>query len=454
MKVMHYDAIVVGSGITGGLAAKELTAKGLKVALIERGKNIPHRTGYKQEFTPPWELPFRGEGDKAAWNSDYAIQQGSGQMNEWNQEYWVKDSEHPYTSTSEPFTWYRGYHLGGRSLMWGRQCYRWSPEDFNANAKDGKATAWPIQYDDVAPWYSYVEKFIGISGSRDGLPVLPDGEFQPAIPLNPVETHLKSEFAKSFPGRHVIIGRTANLTEAQPELGRAPCQNRNICSRGCSFGAYYSTQSAALPTAQATGNLTLLTDSIVEQLNYDDDAKKLTGVTVIDRITKEKSVVNAKIVFVCAGAFNSVALMLRSKSKTFPNGIANSSGVLGKYIMDHAVALAAVGEIPGFEDIYYEGNRPTGILIPRFINVDQQETDVARGFVYQGGAYRPSWTRALNSPGLGVSFKEAMRQPGNWRFAMTCFAECLPNAENRITLDETQRDVDGLPALKIQFKFW
>jgi choline dehydrogenase-like flavoprotein len=448
-----FDVIVVGSGITGGWAAKELTERGLKVLLVERGRNIEHRTGYKTEMLAPWELPFHGRGNADLWDQRYPVQQSNGHMDEWTEAYWVDDVDNPYQSGEQEFRWYRGYHLGGRSLMWGRQSYRWSDIDFSANGTDGHGSDWPIRYRDLAPWYDRVEEFIGVSGAREGLEQLPDGHFQPPMQLNAVEAHMRETIGRQFPGRVVTIGRVANLTEAKPELGRAQCQRRAICSRGCSYGAYFSTQSATLPAAQATGNLTLLTDSMVERLDYDPASKRLRGVSVLDTRTRQRSRVSARAVFLCAGSFNSVALLLRSASDAFPNGLANSSGVLGRYIMDHANTLGAVGVIPGFEDHYYYGNRPTGIVIPRFVNLDNKNEKIVRGYSFQGGAYRAGWTRGKQQAGLGTTFKESLRGPGDWKFVLTTFAECLPRYGNRITLDDAHTDAYGAPQLRIDMRF-
>jgi choline dehydrogenase-like flavoprotein len=449
-----FDAIVIGSGITGGWAAKALTQGGLKVLLVERGRNIEHRSGYKNEMRAPWELPFHGRGNASLWNQRYPIQQHSGHMDEWTQDYWVDDIDNPYVSVRSPgFRWYRGYHLGGRSLMWGRQCYRWSDVDFSANARDGHGADWPIRYADIGPWYDHVEEFIGVSGASEGLPQLPDGHFQPAMALNVVEAHVREAIKKHFPDRRLTIGRTANLTEAKPDQGRVQCQNRSICSRGCSFGAYFSTQSSTLPAAQATGNLTLLTDSLVETINYDASRRRVDGINVLNTRTRSRTRYSARLVFVCAGAFNSVGLLLRSTSEAFPNGLANSSGVLGRYIMDHANALGAVASMPGFESHYYYGNRPTGVVIPRFKNLDSRTAPFARGYSFQGGAYRAGWTRGQRQAGLGKDFKYSLRGPGDWKFVLTTFGECLPRKENRLSLDPVKTDADGVPQLRIEFSF-
>lgn len=449
-----FDAIVVGSGITGGWAAKELTERGLKVLMIERGRNVEHRKDYTTEMLPPWKLPFHGRGNADLWRQRYSVQRLSGHLDEWNEHFWVDDADNPYRSPSAPaFRWYRGYQLGGRSLIWGRQSYRWSDYDFSANSRDGHGTDWPIRYADLAPWYDRVEEFIGVSGSAEGLPQLPDGRFQPAMPLNVVEAHVREAIAASFPERRLTIGRAANLTEAKPEQGRAACQYRSICSRGCTFGAYFSTQSATLPAALATGNLTVLTDSLVEGVNVDATTGRATGVRVLDTRSRQRSEHTAKLVFLCAGSFNSVAVLLRSASEALPNGLANSSGVLGHYIMDHANTLGVAALMPGFEKHTYYGNRPTGIVIPRFRNLDSASEPFVRGYSFQGGAYRAGWTRGLRTPGLGTAFKEGLRGPGAWKFVLTTFAECLPRKDNHLSLDHSRTDANGAPQLRIEFSF-
>ena len=454
MSKQTYDAIVVGSGITGGWAAKTLCEQGLRVLLLERGRNVSHRQDYKNEMKAPWELPFRGKGDKRYLDSYKSVQQHNGHLDEWTQDYWVNDSEHPYqTAGDTAFNWYRGYHLGGRSIMWGRQCYRWSDTDFAANGKDGHGTDWPIRYADVAPWYDEVEAFIGVSGASENLAQLPDGQFQPPMALTPVEQYMREQIAAHYPERCLTIGRTANLTEAKLSEGRVACQRRNICGRGCSFGAYFSTQSSTLPAAMATGRLTLKTDAVVDTVEYDATHKKVTGVNVINRETKQREQYRARMVFLCAGAFNTVALLQRSVSESFPNGLANHSGTLGKYIMDHASTLGVASIMPGFEKHYYYGNRPTGIVIPRFVNLAEQSESYLRGFSYQGGAYRPSWSRGTKQAGLGEAFKQDLRGPGDWKFVLTTFAECLPAERNAITQDWHNKDADGLPQLRIDFAF-
>ena len=447
----QFDAIVVGSGITGGWAAKELTERGLKVLMIERGRNIEHGA-YETEVLAPWEMPFRGQGDPDLWARDFAVQKGNRAFNEWTQDHFVNDRENPYsTAPGTEFTWWRSYQLGGRSLTWGRQCYRWSDTDFGANKADGHGTDWPIRYADLAPWYDHVEDFIGVSGSSEGLDQLPDGRFLPPMALNAVETHAKKAVAARWPDRHIIAGRVANLTAEKP--GRSPCQYRNICARGCSYGAYFSTQSSTLPAAEATGRLTVVTDAIVERVDVDPKTGRATGVSVVDTSSGTRRSYTSRLVFLNAGAFNSVHLLLRSGSDRFPNGLANSSGMLGRFIMDHANTLAAVATVPSFEERGYYGNRPNGIIIPRFRNLANKPEghDFLRGYSFQGGAFRAGWTRGKREPGIGAELKHSLRSPGEWRLIFVAYAESLPRAENRLTLDPAKRDRWGMPLLQIAF---
>ena len=445
-----FDAIVIGSGITGGWAAKELTEAGLKVLMIERGRAIEHQSGYTTEALAPWELPFRGLGDPAELERNQPIQRKLWQLNEWNQQYFVNDRENPYKVDGAPFTWIRSHQLGGRSLVWGRQSFRWSDYDFGANKADGNGSDWPIRYADVDRWYSHVESFIGVSGTREGLAQLPDGEFQPPIPLNSAETRVKAAIEKAFPGRKVIPGRPANLTR---KIGdRGPCQYRGVCSRGCSYGAYFSTQSSTLPAARATGNLTLLTDTAVESILLDPVTGKASGVRTIDTKSRIGKTFTAKIIFVNAGAFNSVALLLRSSSERFAHGLANSSGVLGRYIMDHATAQSARAIIPDVADRTYYGNRPNNAIIPRFRNIGGDKASFLRGYAYQGGAVRRGWRRGGEIAGTGEDLKTALHEPGDWVLSLTAFVETLPYADNRVTLD-TATDSLGLPQLKVAYAY-
>jgi choline dehydrogenase-like flavoprotein len=451
----EYDAIVVGSGITGGWAAKELTEAGLKVLMVERGRKIEHQADYANETKAPWEMPFRGLGDAELYKRDFPVQMLNRHFTEFTQDHFVNDRENPYsTADGTDFTWFRSYQLGGRSLTWGRQSYRWSDYDFGANARDGHGTDWPIRYADLAPWYDKVEEFIGVSGAAEGLKQLPDGRFQPPMALNVVEKHVREVISRHWPDRRLTIGRTANLTKAKEEEGRAPCQYRSICARGCSYGAYFSTQSSTLPAAMKTGRLTVITDSVVEGLDYDPATKRVTGVRYIDTRTKKRGKATARLVFLNAGAFNSVHLLLSSTSDSMPNGLGNSSGVLGTHIMDHANTLSAAALMPGFEAHTTFGNRPTGIIVPRYRNMDAIDgVGHTRGFSFQGGALQSTWTRAKREPGIGTDYKNRMRAPGMWRMVLVGFADCLPRPTNRLTLDRSRTDADGLPLLKVEFAF-
>lgn len=447
-----FDAIVVGSGITGGWAAKELTEAGLKVLMIERGRMIRHGIDYETEFKAPWDMPYRGRGDQALYAREYYVQRHNGHFDEFTQNHFVNDKENPFAHPDEkPFRWFRSYQLGGRSLTWGRHSYRWSDYDFGANKKDGRGVDWPIRYADLAPWYDRVESFIGVSGQEENLPQLPDGVFQPPMPMNVVEQHLRDSIRARWPDRRLTVGRMANLTEAKE--GRGKCQMRNICARGCSFGAYFSTQSSTLPAAEKTGNLTVIADSLVEELAYDPETKRITGVRVVDAKTKQRKTYSSRVVFLNAGAFNSVHIMLRSRSETFPNGIANSSGVLGTQIMDHANTLAGAGLIPGFENYTTTGDRPNSIIIARFRNLDAHEgIDFTRGYSYQGGALQSTWSRGQSMAGIGAGFREEIESIGPWRVALVAFAESLPRDSNRLSLHPTRTDQFGGPMLNIEFE--
>ncbi len=447
-----FDAIVIGSGITGGWAAKELTERGLKVMMIERGPMIEHGAGYTTETTAPWDLPYRGFGDPRLFARDYAVQSKGMGFDEWTYRHFVSDAQHPYqTTTADPFQWRRGYQLGGKSLLWGRQCYRMSDLDFAANAADGHGVDWPIRYADLAPWYDHVEEFIGVSGSRDGLPQLPDGVYQPPMALNPVEQAIKAGVETRWPDRRVTIGRTSNLTEPKP--GRAKCQYRNICARGCSFGAYFSTQSSTLPAAQATGRLTLKTDAVVERILHDPMTGRATGVEILDTNTHTRSRVTARTIFTCAGTINSVGVLLRSTSETFPHGLGNTHDVLGRYLMDHALTASVIAEIPGFERHTYFGNRPAPFIIPRYYNLANREAEVLRGYSFQAITYRRGWPQGINREGVGKTYKEGLHAPGPWILFLGAFAETLPDAANRITLANDAVDADGLPQMRIAFRY-
>jgi choline dehydrogenase-like flavoprotein len=444
-----YDAIVVGSGISGGWAAKELTEKGLKTLVLERGRPVEHIKDYITEHKGPWELPMRGYIPTAVAEQDYAIQRRTGQFDSSAFHWFINDRENPYVE-EEPFTWIRGNHVGGRSLMWGRHCYRWSDLDFEANTRDGLGVDWPIRYRDIEPWYDYVERFVGVSGESLGLAHLPDSRFQPGMALNVVEKHLRDRIRARFPERYLTIGRVAILTEGLP--GRAACHYCGPCIRGCSTGSYFSSQASTLPAAAATGNLTLRPFSVVHSVIFDPETGRAAGVRVIDAETKEAIEFRARLVFLCASTLASTQILLNSKDTRFPDGLANSSGVLGQNLMDHHFQVGAAGTAPGFEDRYHYGNRPTGFYIPRFRNLDAatRRTDYIRGFGYQGAAGRTGWGRGSQMPGFGAELKQALRDPGPWRASMTAFGECLPNPDNRVTLDPTTTDIYGIPALRIR----
>ena len=439
-----YDAIVIGSGISGGWAAKELTEKGLKTIMLERGKNIEHVKDYVNATKGSWEFPHRG-GRTQQMIKDYPVLKRDYPLNEVNLDYWTNEKESPYTEVKR-FDWFRGYHVGGRSLMWGRQSYRWSDLDFEANAKDGIAIDWPIRYKDIESWYTYVEKFAGISGSRDGLPQLPDGHFMPAMEMNCVEKDVASRLKQHYQNkRSMIIGRTANITEALP--GRTNCQYRNKCWLGCPFGAYFSTQSSTLPAAMNTGKLTVRPWSIVTKILYDKDTKKAKGVEIIDAETNKTYQYFAKIIFLNASTFNSAWILMNSATDIWPEGLGSSSGELGHNIMDHHLGVGASGTVEGYDDKYYFGRRANGIYIPRYRNLFGDKRDYLRGFGYQGGASRQGWSRDIAEMNIGGEFKDALSEPGNWSMGMGGFGEILPYHENKITLDKTKKDKWGLNVL-------
>ena len=441
----NYDAIVIGSGISGGWAAKELTEKGLKTLLLERGRNVEHVKDYKNATKAPWEFPHRG-GRTQEMIKNYPVLKRDYPLSEKNLDFWVNEQESPYVEVKR-FDWYRGYQVGGRSLLWGRQSYRWSNMDFEANAKDGIAVDWPVRYDEIAPWYSHVEKFAGISGSKENIPYLPDSEFLPPMDLNCVEKDVAARIKKEYGDqRHLIIGRVAHVTG--PLKGRSNCQYRNKCSLGCPFGGYFSTQSSTLPAAQATGNLTLRPHSIVTQILYDKDTQKATGVEILDAETNKTYVYNAKVIFLCASTLNSAWVLMNSATDVWEGGLGSSSGELGHNLMDHHFRVGASGIAEGYTDKYYYGRRPNGFYIPRFRNVNEKR-DYIRGFGYQGGASREGWQRDIAELGIGVELKEALGQPGNWTIGMTAFGETLPYHENKVMLDKSVKDKWGLNVLAI-----
>ncbi|HEY6505912.1 MAG TPA: GMC family oxidoreductase [Chitinophagaceae bacterium] len=441
-----YDAIVIGSGISGGWAAKELTEKGLKVLMLERGRNLEHIKDYVNATKEIWEFPYRN-GRSQQMIKDHPVLKRDYPLQESVLDMWVNEQDCPYTEVKR-FDWFRGYHLGGRSLLWGRQSYRFNKWDFEANKKEGIGVDWPIRYEEIAPWYSYAEKFAGIQGSKEGLDVLPDGEFMPAMDMNVVEKDVAAKIKTHFNGqRHMFIGRSANIT--QPHHDRTNCQYRNRCFRGCPFGAYFSTQSATLPAAVKTGNLTLEVNKIVTKLIYDKDKKRATGVEVIDAETNKTIEYKSKIIFVCASSFNSTWILMNTATDIWPGGLGSSSGELGHNVMDHHFRCGASGKVEGYDDKYYYGRRPTGVYIPRFRNVYNDKRDYLRGFGYQGGASRSGWGREIAELNIGGEFKDALCEPGDWNMGMTAFGEILPYHDNKISLDKDKKDKWGLPVLAI-----
>jgi choline dehydrogenase-like flavoprotein len=454
---MDFDAIVIGSGISGGWAAKELCERGLRTLLIERGRHVTHRTDY-QDFAAPWELANRGQVPEEQARRDYAIQRTGETFNAATRQWWVKDSEHPYlTPEGREFRWLRGYHLGGRSLTWSRQSYRFSDIDFGANRKDGHGIDWPIRYSDVSPWYDRVEIFAGISGNSEGLEQLPDGRFLRPMDLNCAELDFKRKLEGSHPTRRVTIGRCAHLTEPTDEhiaLGRGPCQMRSVCERGCGYGGYFSTLSATLPAAVRTGNLTVVTDAIVERLDYDHAKRRVSAVRVIDSKTRERRSYQARVVFCCASTIPTAQVLLNSKSEFFPKGLANRSDQVGRNLMDHVHGIGAIGHVPGFLDRYYYGRRPTGMFIPRYANITEDARGAyTRGWAFQGRGERPNWERALDMAGVGVALKAGLREPGPWQLALSGIAEMLPRPDNRVTLLEHKTDSWGMPLVHIDCTF-
>lgn len=457
-----FDAIVVGSGITGGWAAKELCEKGLRTLVIERGRHVEHGKDYVTEWLQPWEFALRGRGDKRLYERDYPIQSKNYAFGEATRHFFVSDRQHPYvTDGSKEFRWIRGYQLGGRSLIWGRACWRWSDLDFEANLRDGHGVDWPIRYADIAPWYSHVERFIGIAGEKRGFPHLPDGEFLPPWEMNCAEQFVRQGIERAYRGRrgrrgrYMTITRVANLT--QPLPGRGQCQARDQCARGCSFGAYFSSLSSTLPAAQRTGRLTVVTDAIVESVLHDEQTDRATGVRVIDAKTKEVREYHGRLIFLNASTIGSAQILLNSKSARFPNGLANSSGEVGHNLMDHLSKAGARAIVPGLEDKYIYGRRPTGTYIPRFRNLGvkgdggEEKVQFLRGYGIQAGASRGGWNRGSSMAGLGAEFKQQLRQPGPWRVTMQGYCECLPRHENYVELDSQQQDQWGIPLVRIHW---
>ena len=444
-----YDAIVIGSGISGGWAAKELCEKGLKTLVLERGRIVEHVVDYPTMNLDPWDMELRGGLTPEEQEKHYKNIR-SGWVGKDTEHFWADDAANPYTE-KKPFLWLRGHQMGGRSLLWGKQTYRWSDLDFKANAKDGNGVDWPIRYKDIKPWYTYVEKFAGISGEALNLPQLPDSHFLPPMEMNCVEKHIKGRIEKEFSDRNMIIGRCAHLT--QPHNGRGQCQNRNRCSRGCPYGAYFSSNAVTLPAANASENLTIRPYSIVQSLVYDEAKEKVTGVRIIDSETNEAIEYSSKIIFVNASTLSTTQILMNSKSSRFENGLGNDSGELGHNLMDHTYRVGAMGKVAGFDDKYYKGRRPNGIYIPRYVNIDENSKSdkFVRGFGFQGEGFRGG--NPANIESFGADYKDSILKPGPWEFFITGFAECLPYHDNQVTLNGDVLDKWGQPTLSIDAEF-
>lgn len=453
MNSHHYDAIVVGSGISGGWAAKELCEKGLKTLVLERGRQVEHLKDYPTMTANAWDMPHRNripladENENPVVNRCYAYAEDT-------QHFFVKDSEHPYVQ-NKPFDWIRGYQVGGKSLIWARQTQRWSKYDFEGPARDGFAVDWPIRYEDIAPWYSYVERFVGISGNYDGLETLPDGEFLPAWEMNCVEKEVQKRILEAYGDRKFVIGRCAHLTQPNDvhlAQGRGQCQARNQCYRGCPFGGYFSSNSSTLPVAAKTGNLTIRPDSVVHSVIWDEKKGKATGVRVIDRVTKEATEYFAKVIFLNAACLNTNLILLNSTSSRFPNGLGNDSGILGKYIAFHNYRGTLGGKFEGFEDKYYYGRRPTAVMLPNFRNVKKQEMEFLRGYMTFYSAGRGGWGGVRDLP-FGAEFKEANSEPGPWWVSMMMQGETIPKETNLVSLSPDLKDSWGIPQLQIDISY-
>jgi choline dehydrogenase-like flavoprotein len=447
-----YDALIIGSGITGGWAAKELTEKGLNVLILEAGRTIVPEKDYV-EHVPTWELKFRGWDQRVERQRTQPIQRECYYAcDEFSHQFFVSDLENPYTTEKDkPFTWVRGRQVGGKSLTWGRQSYRWSDLDFEANLRDGIAIDWPIRYQDIAPWYDYVEEFAGISGQNEGLPQLPDGHFLPPMEMTCVEQDFRAALASHYDDRIMTIGRCAVLTRTHK--GRAACHYCGVCHRGCITNSYFSSLSSTLPAAQKTGRLTIRPYSVVHSLIFDPATRTVTGARVIDSQTKSPVEFRGRIIFLCASTLESTRILLNSATPEFPNGLANSSGELGHNLMDHHMGAGATGSMPGHEDKVPFGNRPNGIYVPRFRNVKTKQKDFLRGYGYQGGGGRDGWGRGFNRPGLGAEFKDALKEPGTWRMSIGSFGECLPDHSNYVEINKEKLDAWGIPTLKINVQW-
>ncbi|MEJ6546958.1 MAG: GMC family oxidoreductase [Flavobacteriaceae bacterium] len=444
-----FDAIVIGSGISGGWAAKELCDQGLKTLVLERGRDVKHIKDYPTMTKNPWDFDYRGRMPRDFHEENPLITKAAG-FGEDTAHFFIKDKDHPYIQ-KRPFDWIRGYQVGGKSLIWGRACQRWSDYEFKAPKKYGYGIEWPIEYKDIAPWYSYVEKFIGVCGNTDGIAAMPDGEFLPAYEFNCVEQHMKETLLENFPGRYMVQGRWAHLSEPKEihlEQGRGKCQCRNLCMRGCPFGGYFSSNTSTLPWAEKTGNLTVRPFSVVHSILYDESTGKASGVKIIDTNTKQEIIYKARIIFVNASALNSNLILLNSKSKRFPNGLGNDQDLLGRYISFHNYRAGAGGEIEGFKDKYFYGKNPTESIIANYRNLEEQDTDFVGGYTIFTGAYRNRTEEVPNdSPQLGADFKHALSKPGSWRIYMYMQGETIPKASNRVYLSPDKKDDWGIPLL-------
>ncbi len=442
----HFDAIVVGSGISGGWAAKELCEKGLKVLMLDRGATVTHPV-YPTANKDPWEFTHHNRLSNED-KKDHTVQSRHFSYREDNKQFYVNDRENPYDEISR-FDWIRGDIVGGRSLLWGRQCYRWSDHEFESNLKDGHGVDWPIRYKDLASWYDYVEGYIGVSGNKDGIESLPDGVFQPPFEMNCVEKDLKERIESKYTTRKLIMGRTANLTA--PVEGRTQCQARNLCHRGCPFGAYFSTNASTLPAAITTGNLTVRPHSLVVKVMYDDTSGKATGVEIIDTETRKTAQFFARIIFLNAATVATAAILLRSTSERFPNGLGNGSDQVGRNLMDHHKGILVTGFADGFEDKYYYGRRPTPLYIPRFKNIQEKAPAFLRGYHLNAHAVRITPEPPVSM--IGAELKDALSEPGPWKITLYGYGECLPYPENRVTLNPAKKDPWGLPMITIDCKF-
>lgn len=449
MEKTTFDAIVIGSGISGGWAAKELCEKGLKTLVLERGRPITHIKDYPTAMMNPWDFKHRGMMPKKFSDANPILSRCYGTAED-TEHFFVKDNDHPYVQ-EKPFDWIRGYQVGGKSITWGRACQRWSEYDFTSPAKNGYGIEWPIGYEDIAPWYSHVEKFVGVCGNKDGLEAMPDGEFLPPFEMNCVESHMKETISKHFPDRHFVHARWAHITEQKEihrQQGRGPCLNRNLCMRGCPYGGYFSSVASTLPWADKTGNLTIRPFSVVHSILYDEKTGKATGVKIIDANTKEELIYNARIIFVNASALNTNLILLNSKSNRFPNGLGNDNGLLGKYICFHIYRAHAGGNIDGFEDKYIYGKNPTDCIMANFRNLHQQEMDFVGGYTVFAGAIRAR-TESVpeNEAQLGADFKHKLSEPGLWRIYMYIQGETIPKITNQVYLSNDKKDEWGIPLL-------